>query len=138
MFKYLNFNLTVLKPLLVFFTIRVDGVMEVWDLLFQHKVPICPVMVADYPLHAIKVLNILYKMVADYPLHAIKVLIVLYEMVADYPLHAIKVCTAQGPNLSGHGGGLPTPCYQGIVLYKMVVDYPLHAIKVSTAHCTRS
>jgi hypothetical protein len=44
----------------VFFTTRMDGVMEVWDFLFQHRVPVCPLRVADYPLHAIKVPFTLY------------------------------------------------------------------------------
>jgi hypothetical protein len=41
----------------VFFTLRMDGMMEVWDFLFQHEAPIRPVKVADWPLHAIKVIG---------------------------------------------------------------------------------
>ena len=39
----------------MFFTTRVDGVMEVWDFLYQQKGPILPIKVADYPLLCMKV-----------------------------------------------------------------------------------
>ena len=39
----------------VFFTTRVDGVLEIWDFLYQQKGPILPVKVADYPLLSMKV-----------------------------------------------------------------------------------
>ena len=40
---------------LVFYTIRVDGVLEVWDFLFEQRLPILPVKVADFPLYTLKV-----------------------------------------------------------------------------------
>ena len=39
----------------MFFTTRVDGVLEIWDFLYQQKGPILPVKVADYPLLSMKV-----------------------------------------------------------------------------------
>ena len=39
----------------VFFTTRVDGVLEIWDFLYRQKGPILPVKVADYPLLSMKV-----------------------------------------------------------------------------------
>jgi hypothetical protein len=44
-----------------------DGMMEVWDFLFQHQAPIWPVKVADYPLHAIKVTGDLWLISDTYP-----------------------------------------------------------------------
>ena len=43
------------RRLSVFFTTRVDGVLEIWDFLYQQKGPILPVKVADYPLLSMKV-----------------------------------------------------------------------------------
>ena len=40
---------------LVFYTTRVDGVLEVWDFLYEQRVPILPVKVADFPLYTLKV-----------------------------------------------------------------------------------
>ena len=40
----------------VFFTSRLDGVVEVWDFLHNQREPILPIKVADYPLNCIKVL----------------------------------------------------------------------------------
>ena len=40
---------------LVFYTIRVDGVLEVWDFLFEQRRPVLPVKVADFPLYTLKV-----------------------------------------------------------------------------------
>ena len=39
----------------MFFTTRVDGVLEIWDFLYRQKGPILPVKVADYPLLSMKV-----------------------------------------------------------------------------------
>ena len=41
----------------MFFTTRVDGVLEIWDFLYQQKGPILPVKVADYPLLSMKVVR---------------------------------------------------------------------------------
>ncbi|XP_023322611.1 dynein intermediate chain 2, axonemal [Eurytemora carolleeae] len=38
----------------VFYTIRVDGVLEVWDFLFEQRLPVLPVKVADFPLYTLK------------------------------------------------------------------------------------
>ena len=40
----------------VFFTSRLDGVVEVWDFLHNQREPILSIKVADYPLNCIKVL----------------------------------------------------------------------------------
>ena len=39
----------------VFFTSRLDGVVEVWDFLHNQRQPILPIKVADYPLNCLKV-----------------------------------------------------------------------------------
>ena len=39
----------------VFFTTRIDGYVEVWDFLHNHKAPILPIKVADAALNCIKV-----------------------------------------------------------------------------------
>lgn len=43
----------------MFFTTRVDGVLEIWDFLYRQKGPILPVKVADYPLLSMKVTTML-------------------------------------------------------------------------------
>ena len=43
----------------MFFTTRVDGVLEIWDFLYRQKGPILPVKVADYPLLSMKVITML-------------------------------------------------------------------------------
>ena len=50
-------QLKISTRLSVFFTTRVDGVLEIWDFLYQQKGPILPVKVADYPLLSMKVIT---------------------------------------------------------------------------------
>ena len=38
----------------VFFTTRQDGVMEIWDIIYDHGAPVFQVKVADYPIQCIK------------------------------------------------------------------------------------
>ena len=40
----------------VFFTVREDGVLDCWDILYNHNRPVLQVKIADHPLYAIKVL----------------------------------------------------------------------------------
>ena len=39
----------------VFFTVREDGVLDCWDILYNHNKPVLQVKIADHPLYAIKV-----------------------------------------------------------------------------------
>ena len=39
----------------VFFTVREDGVLDCWDILYNHNRPVLQVKIADHPLYAIKV-----------------------------------------------------------------------------------
>ena len=47
----------------VFYTIRQDGVLEVWDILYNHRGPYQEAKIADHPLYALK-LNPNGKMIA--------------------------------------------------------------------------
>ena len=39
----------------VFFSVREDGVLDCWDILYNHTRPVLQVKIADHPLYAIKV-----------------------------------------------------------------------------------